>query len=835
MAQTKTKKKTPQAAGLEIIKPRKQRGSSDEALIVSRICFVLWQAKDGVTLADMSRTTGFEAESLKTFATEKDGLWYMDMPFVGYDREKNQFFRKEGWRWFTATVSNVSDHVLIENDRGERVDCETLLDVCENMLPGDRVLACEADGRTDTVWIAALLEQPARRYICPLDYLDLRKKALKSLRPVSRFFTMASIDLDKPWQVPGGRDVKIQVETDPRPLGFTGTPTGHVVKVIEDADTSSGELEVALAKYDLPHIFSEAVVKEAEALPSDPGAEEADERIDLRDIGFMTIDGEDSRDFDDAVWCTPVKSGWRLLVAIADVSHYVTEGSALNKEALNRATSVYFPSCVIPMLPEKLSNGLCSLNPGVDRAVLVCDMMVGTDGLVSAYQFYPALIHSHARLTYTAVWAALQGKSDDLIGRGGSLDDIKVLYDLYKAFRAARVRRGAIDFETTETQFELDEKGLIKAIHRRDHNDAHRLIEECMLAANVCAADFIGRKKAMSLFRIHEPPAADKLAALRATLSSMHLRLGGGDKPGAADFEKVLACLKESPVSDVVQAAMLRSMQRAVYSPDNCGHYGLNYPAYTHFTSPIRRYPDLLVHRTIRALLSRRKYSPVFEGDFTRLMDGFNGRKLTRENAERAQNRETPVAARQVKQLEVWRELGLICSAAERRADDASREVVSWLKCRYISQFCGKSFEGTVTGVIAAGLYVTLDDPYVEGFVHVSKIGPDYYEFDASENTMTGRSGREKFYIGKRVKATVESADTETLRVDFTIYTGEREGFGSRGFGRRRFDDWDFDDDDDDGDDWSSFREDFDFDEDFPKPRKKRKKKNKNKNKTVAK
>ncbi|MEI3355276.1 MAG: hypothetical protein V8R49_10190 [Duodenibacillus massiliensis] len=270
MAQTKTKKKTPQAAGLEIIKPRKQRGSSDEALIVSRICFVLWQAKDGVTLADMSRTTGFEAESLKTFATEKDGLWYMDMPFVGYDREKNQFFRKEGWRWFTATVSNVSDHVLIENDRGERVDCETLLDVCENMLPGDRVLACEADGRTDTVWIAALLEQPARRYIRPLDYLDLRKKALKSLRPVSRFFTMASIDLDKPWQVPGGRDVKIQVETDPRPLGFTGTPTGHVVKVIEDADTSSGELEVALANTICRTFFLRRSLRKPRLCPQTP-------------------------------------------------------------------------------------------------------------------------------------------------------------------------------------------------------------------------------------------------------------------------------------------------------------------------------------------------------------------------------------------------------------------------------------------------------------------------------------------------------------------------------------------------------------------------------------
>ena len=597
----------------------------------------------------------------------------------------------------------------------------------------------------------------------------------------------------------------VSVTLPAAPAGYPEPVSGRLQKVIGACDDAATQLEVALTKFALPHVFPEAVIKQAEALPDDPAAEEAENRVDLRDIPFMTIDGEDARDFDDAVWAGAQDGGWRLLVAIADVSHYVVEGSALDDEAQKRATSVYFPSCVIPMLPEKLSNGLCSLNPDVDRCVMVCDMRISADGLTTAYQFYPGLIHSHARLTYTAVWNAINGDPADLLARHGAIEDVYVLYDLYKALRAARDRRGAIDFETQETQVVTGEAGLIEAIVRRDHNDAHRLIEECMLAANVCAADFIERKKAMSLFRVHEPPAPDRLAQLRTMLASLGLVLGGGDKPSAADFDKVIESVCRTALSDVVQSACLRTMQRAMYTPDNVGHYGLNYTAYTHFTSPIRRYPDLLVHRTIRALLKRRKYSPVIAAGADVVLSSASGEKVAAMARQRKEKRgETRVAPRNVKQHEVWETLGLIASSCERRADEASRDVTAWLKCRFMENVRDTTFEAVVTGVIGAGLFITLDAPFVDGFVHVSRIGDDYFDFDEKTSSLMGRSTGKVYRLGSRLKVALYEVDADMRRIDFiAVGSVRREKTAPR---RGRFeeaDPWSWD--------WDGSAEDFDF------------------------
>lgn len=565
--------------------------------------------------------------------------------------------------------------------------------------------------------------------------------------------------------------------------------TGEVVEILGNPDDSDVEIDIALRRFDLPYEFSEAALGEARALPDTVDEKEVQTRVDLRDISFVTIDGEDARDFDDAVWCTPTDSGWRLLVAIADVSHYVTEASALDADAQTRLTSVYFPRRVIPMLPEKLSNGLCSLNPNVDRCTLVCDMMIDSGGHVTAYQFYPALIHSKARLTYTSVWNALNGNDEDLIARGGSLSDISNLYTLYKAFRQARVERGAIDFETTETEIVSDPvTKQIVAIKRREHNDAHRLIEECMLAANVCAAQFIAMNKAQCLYRVHESPSIERLTALRETLSGFKLKLEGAQKPTAGDFEKVVEAVKNKPYGEVVQMALLRAMQQAVYRPQNKGHYGLNYEAYTHFTSPIRRYPDLLVHRTIRAILAGKKYEPQVVGNVTNL--------LASRMAEQIRAREKPDNNPQQKTTAEtvspnWKTLGLLSSAAERRADEASRDVVQWLKCKYIEQYTGKSFRGIITGVIPAGIFVTLKNLFVEGFVHVSCLGDDYFEFDSADMCFYGQWSGQRFRIGDTLEVKVMSVDLQERSIEFCVIPDlyEFSGFkkNSRGSKHRKW------------------------------------------------
>ncbi len=539
-------------------------------------------------------------------------------------------------------------------------------------------------------------------------------------------------------------------------------PMGRVVEVLGEIDDPGMEIEIAVRKFDVPHEFSEAALKQATALPDEVRRQDLRGRIDLRDLPLVTIDGEDARDFDDAVYCEPVnlgtakrsRAGWRLLVAIADVSHYVQPGDAIDADAAERSTSVYFPRRVIPMLPEKLSNGLCSLNPAVDRLVLVCDMVIPASGAeagtVTAYQFYPAVMHSKARLTYTEVWAALS-QPDGPVARRLSerMPQLHNLHSLFKLLEQSRRERGAMDFDTIETKILCNELGRIEKIVGLVRNDAHRLIEECMLAANTCAADFMSRSKHHGLYRIHEGPTPEKLQSLREFLRLQGLSLGGGDSPTGHDYAKLLEQVRGRPDAALLQTMCLRSMQQAMYSPDNVGHFGLSYEHYAHFTSPIRRYPDLLTHRVIKALLQGKRHVP----------------------APPSQGR---IQARDAKDHEhaIWERLGLVCSANERRADDASRDVEAWLKCWFVRERVGESFSGSVSGVAPFGIFVTLDDLHVEGLVHVSELGTEYFQFNEALHELRGERTGLRYRLTDRVQVQVSRVDLEARRIEFRLEKG---------------------------------------------------------------
>jgi ribonuclease R len=512
-------------------------------------------------------------------------------------------------------------------------------------------------------------------------------------------------------------------------------PVARVIEVLGNYADPGMEIEIALRKHALPHVFARAAEDECARLPNEVTPEDRAGRTDLTRLPLVTIDGESAKDFDDAVYCEPApagkgrETGWRLIVAIADVSHYVKHGDALDRDARERGNSVYFPRRVIPMLPEKLSNGLCSLNPDVLRLAVVCDMHIAPDGDIDSYRFYPAVFRSHARLTYTEVAAMLQDERGEAARRRHALlPHVRNLHRLYRLLAKARERRGAIDFETIETEMLFDAHGKIERIVPVRRNDAHRLIEECMLAANVCASDFLHEAGQPMLYRIHEGPTPEKLAMLREFLKGFGLQLSGGDDPHARDYAKLLARVKDRPDAQLLQTVMLRSLQQAVYSPDNVGHFGLAYESYTHFTSPIRRYPDLLVHRAIKSVLGRRRYEP---GN--------------------------------------WRELGVHCSMSERRADEATRDVVAWLKCYYMKDRVGETFPGSISGVTAFGAFVALDEVYVEGLVHVSDLGNDYFHFDPARHHLMGERTRKRYRLGDRVRVTVARVDLDTSRIDFTL------------------------------------------------------------------
>ncbi len=558
------------------------------------------------------------------------------------------------------------------------------------------------------------------------------------------------------------------------PPALFGQPVGRVKEVLGEIDDPGMEIEIAVRKYSVPHEFSAGCLEQAKGLPDKVLAKDRKDRVDLRDVPLVTIDGEDARDFDDAVYCEPAKvgrgKGWRLLVAIADVSHYVQTGSDIDIDAYDRATSVYFPRRVIPMLPEKLSNGLCSLNPDVDRLCMVCDMLVNAKGDVHAYQFYPAVMHSHARFTYTEVAAILANtRGPEAAKRKERVTDLMNLQDVYRALLASRSVRGAVDFETTETQIVCDESGRIEKIVPRVRHEAHRLIEEAMLAANVCSADFIQQGKHPGLFRVHEGPTAEKKDILRNYLKALGLGMSISDDPHTSEFQKIAQATKDRPDAQQIHTMLLRSMQQAIYTPVNSGHFGLAYEAYTHFTSPIRRYPDLLVHRVIKSILLGRKYQlpqlPVPGEAHAKLTKRLEKNKAAKGASDANAPRVRMLAADQ----QAWEAAGLHCSANERRADEASRDVEAWLKCKYMREHLGEEYGGVVSAATSFGIFVTLDALYVEGLVHITELGGEYFRFDELRQELRGERTGIRYAIGTRVQVQVSRVDLDGRKIDFRL------------------------------------------------------------------
>lgn len=497
-----------------------------------------------------------------------------------------------------------------------------------------------------------------------------------------------------------------------------------IIEVLGDYADSGMEIEIAVRKHHLPHQFSEACAKAVKKIPDHVRKSDLKGRVDLRDLPLVTIDGETARDFDDAVFAEKIGRNYRLVVAIADVSHYVRPDDTIDTDAQERSTSVYFPRRVIPMLPENLSNGICSLNPNVERLCMVCDMVITYAGNIKEYRFYPAVMRSHARLTYNQVWKWLSG------GIGHPFKaQIDTLYKLFKILQKKRFERGAVEFDSIETQMLFDDNGKIEKIVPVVRNDAHKLIEECMLAANVCAADFLLKNKHTALFRNHLGPTPEKLAALREQLGLLGLQLGGGDNPSPKDYAALAGQFKGRPDAELLQVMMLRSMQQAVYEPHCDGHFGLAYEAYAHFTSPIRRYPDLTVHRAIKAVLNQQTYTPK----------------------------------------KSWQALGVHTSFCERRADDASRDVENWLKTYYMRDKVGEVFEGKISGMTSFGIFVTLDGIHIDGLVHISDLGEDYFNFRPEIMAIEGERSGIRFNMGDRVAVRVARADLDDGKIDFVL------------------------------------------------------------------
>jgi len=635
----------------------------------------------------------------------------------------------------------------------------------QKVLHGDRVLArvigTDRRGRPEGT-IVEVVERANTHIIGRL----LNESGVWIVAPEDKRIGQDILVAGSPGKAKSGQVVSVELVEQPSRFK---QPTGRIVEVLGELDDPGMEIEIAVRKFGVPHVFSADALKQANKLPNEVLGSDLGDRVDLRDVPLVTIDGADARDFDDAVYCEPVKigriQGYRLLVAIADVSHYVKPGDPLDDDAIERSTSVYFPRRVIPMLPEKLSNGLCSLNPAVDRLTLVCDMVVSADGEVGAYQFYPAVMHSAARLTYDEVAAILGNTKGPEAGRRPGI--VPHLLNLNEAFRAllkARQQRGAIDFETTETYIVSNAMGKIEKILPRTRNDAHRLIEECMLAANVCAADFLIRHDQPSTFRIHAVPTEEKLNQLRTFLKQAGLNLGGGTTPAARDYAELMQRIKERPDATLLQTMLLRSMQQAVYSPDNVGHFGLAYEHYAHFTSPIRRYPDLLTHRAIKAVLKGKKYEPT----------GIDLSKLntTISNSARKQAAKDKLEGKQKnpKDLTIWDALGVHCSANERRADEASRDVENWLKCFYMKDKLGEEFTGVISGVTPFGIFVQLDELFVEGLVHISGLGTgDYFQYDEARHELRSDNSGKTFKLTDSVTVQVARVDLESRKIDLVL------------------------------------------------------------------
>ena len=544
----------------------------------------------------------------------------------------------------------------------------------------------------------------------------------------------------------------VSVELTQRPTHRMNA-MGRVVEVMGNHMAPGMEIEIALRTHDIPHVWPEAVEKQVAGFGEQVPKAAKKGRVDLTNLPLVTIDGEDARDFDDAVYCERKKSGgWRLWVAIADVSAYVSKGSALDVEALNRGNSVYFPENVIPMLPKVLSNGLCSLNPKVDRLCMVCEMTVSANGRLSGYRFYEAVMNSFNRFTYTDVAAILDGDEALREKHGPLVGHLEDLHDLYTALQTQRHSRGAIEFETVETRFVFNKQRKIDRIVPVFRNDAHKLIEECMILANVSAARFIAKHEAHALYRVHDQPSEEKLANFRSFLSELGIVSKLSLSPTPVELTEELARLHDREDIELIQIMLLRSMKQAVYQPGNEGHFGLALSAYAHFTSPIRRYPDLVVHRTIKGILKA-------QGEAT------NGGWLYEEDEAEA--------------------IGVQCSVTERRADDATREVSDWLKCEYMQDHIGNVYEGIIASVTNFGFFVRINDLYIDGLVHVSSLNNDYYHFDSARHFLVGETSRKVYRMGDSVVVQVASVNLEQRKIDFVL-SGEEPNRRKRGASKSR-------------------------------------------------
>ena len=523
---------------------------------------------------------------------------------------------------------------------------------------------------------------------------------------------------------------------------------GKVTEVLGEHLAPGMEIEVALRNHDIPHVWPEEVEQQVAPLGEFVAEKDKQGRVDLRDLPLVTIDGEDARDFDDAVYCERKKSGgWRLWVAIADVSHYVQKGSPLDKEAINRGNSVYFPEQVIPMLPKVLSNGLCSLNPKVDRLCMVAEMTVSEAGRLSGYRFYEAVMNSHARLTYTKVHAILEGDEKLRIEYAPLVGHLTDLQQMYMALKAARQERGAIEFETLETRFVFDAHRKIESIVPVVRNDAHKLIEECMILANVAAARLLEKHEASALYRVHDEPDSEKLSHFRQFLGELGVENPFGGSPEPSEITQAIAKLAERPEIELIQTMLLRSMKQAVYQADNIGHFGLALPAYAHFTSPIRRYPDLVVHRAIKAVIKAQ------------------GQQVSGEYAYSDDEAD---------------QLGEQCSTTERRADDATREVADWLKCEYMQDHVGMQFGGVISSVTNFGIFVRLDDLQIDGLVHIASLGDEFFNYDGAKHLLVGEHSRTVYRMGDKIRVQVASVSLEERRINLVLATEGEDRYSRR-------------------------------------------------------
>lgn len=544
----------------------------------------------------------------------------------------------------------------------------------------------------------------------------------------------------------------VVVELMQRPTRRTKA-IGKIAEILGDDMGTSLAVDMALRTHEIPHSWPPEVEQQVSRLSEVVPEEAKAGRVDLRQLPLVTIDGEDARDFDDAVYCEKKRGGgWRLWVAIADVSYYVRPGTPLDNEAHQRGTSVYFPSQVVPMLPEVLSNGLCSLNPQVDRLCMVCEMTVSAKGKLTGFKHYEAVMNSHARLTYTKVWNILQGNPELREQYAPRVKELEELHNMYKALEAAREERGGISFETEEARFIFNAERRIERVERTSRNDAHKLIEECMILANIASARFVEKNEEPALFRDHDRPSDDSIKGFRTVLNELGLSLSGGNKPQPIDYTDLLTEVADRPDAEMLQTMLLRSMKQAVYDPENRGHFGLALASYAHFTSPIRRYPDLLLHRAIKYLLAKER------GEVKGLTTETGGYHYD---------------------MQQMLQLGQHCSLTERRADEATRDVADWLKCDFMQDQVGNVFNGVISSVTGFGFFVRLNDLFIDGLVHVSTLDNDYYRFDPVGQRLIGESGGRTYRLGDAVEVRVEAVHMDERKIDFALISSARQPRGA--------------------------------------------------------